>query len=156
PDLVNGARQRLETYLGRNDDRIRQQWQGEADRWQKLVLQTRQKKRDRTFALAAAHFIQVQVQPHRVGERVDADGLVQLAEQAQKACPCRATQDTLINALLFRAHRQLVESDPSYKKLAERVQRVIDATHLLGVVLTEEGMPRQAALDNADLKRTCV
>src|SRR5439155_3805942 len=87
------------------------------------------------------------------GEPIDADRVVKLAEEAYAAQASRMTTEKLKDALLYRAHRQLIERDAEYKKMAERARRSLDPSSLVALALTREGPAKALALANADVVR---
>jgi hypothetical protein len=84
---------------------------------------------------------------------VDHDALVKLAEEAHKAAPSSATRGTLELALLARASRTLAAKEPEYAAMAKKAKRSLGTTDLVAVALWRDGKPRQAALENDDVKR---
>jgi hypothetical protein len=88
-----------------------------------------------------------------LGVAFDADELVRLAEEAQKAAPSAGTRSTLQTALLARASKALAAQEPEYAAMADKVRRALSSSHLIAVALAREGKPRVAALANADVKR---
>jgi hypothetical protein len=152
-DLSDLIGQRLDFYAGKKDAQLQKELAGQVRHWEKPYAQLAGGSRGPTFALVADLLSRLLIDSAEVGTTVDADRVVRLAEEAHAAAPSRATQNALISALLFRAHRQLIEQEPAYNQLATRVRRALNADYLLAVVLSREGKLRQAALANKDVRR---
>lgn len=105
----------------------------------------------RTFAVAVGRLARAKAAAWVVGGPVDADALVQLAEEAHAAAPSAGTEGTLQLALLMRAHLALAAADPGYAKLAEKTRRSLGPA---AVYYALAGGPlRDKVAANPDVKR---
>ncbi|MBI1917931.1 MAG: hypothetical protein HYS12_24825 [Planctomycetes bacterium] len=152
-DLSHSVRESLDLYAGKKDAQRKGEMAGQTPRWEKRYDRLAKGSRGPTFALAADTLVRLLIDSEMIGVDVDADRVVRRAEEAHLAAPSRATQGTLVRALLFRAHRQLAGQEPEYNKMATRVRRALDPNYLLAVALSQGGKPRDAALANKDVRR---
>src|SRR5262249_48243197 len=111
--------------------------------------------RGATFAVAAVSLSEALTSREQMGENVDANQVVRLAEEAHAAAPSRATQSALVTAILFHAHQQLVKQEPDYAKMASRARRSLSPSYLIAVAISEGGKLRDAVLANKDVRRAC-
>jgi hypothetical protein len=147
------VRLHLNRYSGRGDDQRKQERKRVIERWEKMADEMRRKKKERSLAAALSNLIHAMLAGEKLGEPIDADRLVKLAEEAYAAHACRTTTEKLKDALLYRAHRQLIERDEEYRKMAERARRSLEPSYLVAVALTRDGSARALALANADVVR---
>ena len=105
---------------GSTDGRLRQEQKQLLERSEKQLKDIRTNKPGRTFAVAAARVERARLMSEALGDPVDGDALVRLAEEALKASDSRGTRDTLVNALLHRARKRLIGTQPAYATLAKR------------------------------------
>ncbi len=87
------------------------------------------------------------------GIDVDDDELVQLAESAVAANSSDATEDTLLEALLFRASRRLARENAEYAKMVELGGRSVGHGHLVTVAASGAGPLRDVTLASPDVQR---
>ncbi|QJX01042.1 tetratricopeptide repeat protein [Frigoriglobus tundricola] len=104
-----------------------------------------------TFAMAVGRYVRAKTVAWALGQPVDADELVTLAEEAH-ATPSAGSESTLTAALGLRAHLALAREDKAYAARAERTKRSF-GTSLLYFVLAGDGPTRAAGAKNADVKR---
>ncbi|VTR92417.1 hypothetical protein : Uncharacterized protein OS=Cystobacter violaceus Cb vi76 GN=Q664_07235 PE=4 SV=1 [Gemmata massiliana] len=109
----------------------------------------------RTFAVAVGRYVRAKSAAWLLGQPVDADELVKLADEAHTAAPSAGAESTLQTALTLRAHLALIRDDAGYAAMAKRTHRSF-ATSLVGYSLTVDGPHRAKALQNADVKRLAV
>jgi hypothetical protein len=145
----------LDLYLGKYEEEQKRERKRIVGAREKLVEEMRKKKTRRGFAVAATGLCKSLLNGETLGERIDAEHVVRLAEEARAACDCMATAEILMSALLHRAHTQLIEREQEYKQLAKRARRSLDSSHLIAVALSREGKAREAALAHPDVKRAC-
>src|SRR5262249_12034698 len=80
--------------------------------------------------------------------------MVAAAEEAHQAFPSRGTQTARIDALLGRAHQQLIKQNPAYAELARKHQRGLGTHYLIAFALGQEGPMQEACKKNADVARS--
>jgi len=105
-----------------------------------------------TFAVAVGRYVHAKLDGWPLGEPVDADELVRLAEEAHAAAPSDGTEALLRSALLHRAHVTLMKADDGYKARADRTKRSV-GSHLIYHVLATDGPERAKVAANPDVKR---
>ncbi len=154
-DQSEAIKARLDFYAGTQDARIKLNRQALLDRCEKLIEEMRKKKKDRSLAVALSSLVHATLSGEAVEEKIDADRVVKLAEEASTIHPSRATSERLVEALLYRAHRRLLERDANYKKMAERTRRSLDSSHLIALALTRDGSAKALAAADADVLRVC-
>lgn len=142
----------VEMMTARYGTQRREEFQAARARWEKLEAE-RKKTPDRAYALAASGLAMNLLQGARLGESIDLDRPLKLAEQAHQLAPSRATQEGLIAILLHRVERQLRERDAEYRTQTEGFVRVLDPMHLIGLALSHKGPVREMAIANPDFKR---
>ncbi len=141
----------LDYWAGRKDDKYRTDMKKALARQQKTLPAARAKK-GATFAVAAVGLMNQQMGLAALGEKVDADALVALAEEADGLAPSDATRSALIEALVFRAHLALARTDAGYAAAAKKTARSLGAM-LVSWVLGAGGDLCDRALANADVRR---
>jgi tetratricopeptide (TPR) repeat protein len=152
-DLADQAQEERESLAGKKDAQNRKAWQAASRRAAATLRAARQRPRGTTLAVAADTLAQYQSRLALLGESVDADEVVRLAEEAHGAAPSQATRSSLMGALLFRGDRSLVRREPAYAAMSARAMRSLGPTYLIAVALSREGKPRQAALTDKDVQR---
>jgi hypothetical protein len=155
-NLSDSIQAQLDRLAGSADARLRQEQKLLLERSEKRLKDIRSNKPGRTFAVAAARVERARLMSEALGDPTDGDSLVRLAEEALKASDSRGTRDTLVNALLHRAHKRLTDKQPAYAALAKRCRYALDSAHLIAFALSE-GAPelQQAVKNDPDVKRTC-
>ncbi len=151
-DLTDSTREQLEFFARKKDAKVREERKARTERWEKHY-QRFQKERSVTFAVVAVTLAKALIDREEIGEEVDADRVVRLAEEAHAAAPSVATHNFLVSALLFRAHRQFTRQEPEYHKRATQARRALDPDYLLAVALSQGGRLREAVLANKDVRR---
>ena len=152
-DLQDSQRETLERLAGKKDAKLRKEIQAAIARYEKIVQQARQAPGGPTLAVACTHLASQKIELAALGQRVDADRVVALAEEANAAAPSSATQAGLIKALLFRADQALTRDQPEYAAMASRCRRSLGPSYLIAAALSREGKLREAAPANADVRR---
>ena len=132
-------------FTGRRDDEIRKRATAEIARAEAALEAARAKKRDLTFAVAAATVVHKRITGYPLGLDTDRDAIVSGAEQAYAAAPAHAVRSTLIGALLFRAGGRLAHSQPAYAKLEAKARRSAGDAALIGFALGGDSALREAA-----------
>jgi Flp pilus assembly protein TadD len=148
-DLREKSRKYLE---GKDDARLIRELPGRVANAARRVEATRGEG-GVTFAVAAGTLYGLRCQQLLLGQKVDADALVKLAEEAHKAAPSSTTSSYLEGALLTRVHLALTAQVPDYAAMAKRTRRSMGAPDLVVVALGREGKTREAVLANPDFKR---
>jgi predicted negative regulator of RcsB-dependent stress response len=113
----------------------------------------RARKRDLTFAVAAANLAKARMDGYHAGLEADADAIVALAEEAHAAAPSYQTRHSLAACLLFRAGRRLAHAQPAYARMAERTRLSTSDRFLIGVAVNGEDPLRAAARQDSDVRR---
>jgi tetratricopeptide (TPR) repeat protein len=111
------------------------------------------RRRDLTFAVAAAGLANGRMSGHHAGVETDADAVVSPAEEAHAAAPSYQTRGVLVDALLFRAGRRLARAQPAYARMAEKTRQSTTDADLIGVALNGEDPLRDAARQDPDVRR---
>jgi tetratricopeptide (TPR) repeat protein len=155
-DLADSTRETLEYLRGKKDAQLQQEFKASIDRHEKQVAETRDMPNKATFAVAATHLVYNLTALDYLGQQVDPNRIVRLAEEAHTAAPSRATHGCLIGALLFRAHRALTEKVPTYAALAARTKRSVGTGYLVAVALSWEGPVQATAQSHPDVQRAVL
>jgi tetratricopeptide (TPR) repeat protein len=148
-DLSGTIRAARDYHAGKDDTRLKEQLKAEIKHWEGRYTALAREPRGTTFAVVATRLASALTRGDQLGEEVDAARLVRLAEEAHAAAPSRATREALIDALLFRAHRQLIIAKPAYARMAMRARRSLRPRNLVALVLsgkeelckTAQGLP---------------
>lgn len=88
-----------------------------------------------------------------LGQEIDMDRMVQLAEQAHEAAPSSATSNTLIGALMTRAHHALLSERPGYAELADEFGRSLTGDNILLFALSRGDDLSKLIVANDDVQR---
>lgn len=153
PDLDDANRRLLDYYAGARDAEVRAELAGNVRRWEVEYERLRGGRRGPTFAVAAATLANYLAEYATLGEGVDADRVVRLAEEAHAAAPSEKTAGQLANALLLRAHRRAARAAPEYVRVTERGQRTLTPGYLVVVALSRGGKPAALLAADADVRR---
>ncbi len=140
-------------FAGSRDDEIKKRTAAAIARGEAALQAARARKRDLTFAVAAANLAQHRIMGYPVGLDPDRDAIVALAEDAYKAVPAHKVRGALIGALLFRAGGRLMKYQPAYAKLEARTRRSAGDAILIGVALGRDPVLRDAASKDPDVLR---
>ncbi|MCI0380106.1 MAG: hypothetical protein L0215_21185 [Gemmataceae bacterium] len=141
-----------ETYQGKNDEKMRKDLTVARPRIE-ARLEAARKSGGATFAAAALAFLNMEKNGDRLGMTSNADALVELAQEVRKAAPSRGASDLLMAALLFRAHRNLLKSEPAYAAIAEKGRRSLHPNYLIAWALNQPGPQQKAILSNTDVRQ---
>jgi len=152
-DLTEARRRTLDFYAGTDDPKRRRESEASIERFEKLVNITRGQSPGATFAVAATYLATARMAVDILGISPDADDIVALVEEAHAVAPSSATRRTLVAALLFRAGQTLARQDAAYAEMASRAGRSLAPIYLVAVALTRPDEQRDAALNNADVRR---
>ncbi len=151
-DLTDYTREMRESFAGKKEDRARSTLQAGIPRLEADV-QTLRTKKDRTFAVAAMQLVHTRLSLDQLGEKVDLDVQIALAQEAYDAAPSRATRGALYAVLFQRAGKALAKEQPAYRALAEKVRRSLSPTYLIAFLLGNDGPLGDAAAKNPDVQR---
>jgi hypothetical protein len=88
-----------------------------------------------------------------IGEPVDCDQLVQLADEAHTAAPSAGTRSVLTAALLTRASVTCAQGSPAYARHADRYCRSLGPSYLIPVLMSGDTELRKLLLEDADVQR---
>ena len=118
----------------------------------KEVAKYRQSQQGAALAASVGECITNSVYLHDVSQ-VDANELVQLAEEAHATSPSLGSYSALLVALGFRADRTLAQSFPEYAVAAEAARRSLSPFTTVVLVLSLETELGAAARQNPDVLR---
>ena len=150
-DLGDDARRYREYLAGKDEAKKLEEARAHITRTTEALAAARALDK-RTFAVAVGRYVRAKNAAWVLGQTVDADELVKLADEAHTAAPSAGTEATLQAALTLRAHLALIRDDAGYAAMAKRTQRSF-ATSLVAYSLTVDGPHRAKAIQNADVKR---
>jgi hypothetical protein len=150
-DLKDASRETLDYFQGKKDEKTRQDLKKARGRLEAVLVEAR-KVGGATFAAAAGGLLRQRIAESFLGDAVDADAAVALAEEAHRAAPSRGTQGLLMSATELRAHQALVRANPEYAALAEKTRRSLGPA-LLSYVLGKGGPLAKEALAQPDVQK---
>ncbi|MCA9269636.1 MAG: hypothetical protein KDA41_14240, partial [Planctomycetales bacterium] len=101
PDVSDEVKRNRDIAAGVDLDRYLREQRENVIQYAEVVA-ARRTQRDRTFALAGSRLSDQKIGLAALGEAIDADEIVRLAEEAYECSTSSATQQDLIHALLFR------------------------------------------------------
>lgn len=152
-DLSRELKDAEERKSGANEQTRRSMYVSYASKFAGIASQARSHGRDATLAYALDHLAQIRLHLHSLGEEVDLDGVVALAEEADAASASEGTRSTLISALLSRADDRLAASNPGYAEVREKTRRTLEASYRMAAALSGDGPLAQAAASLPDAIR---
>ncbi len=155
-DLAAGAHSLAEAIAGRDRDKRLAAAQAKAKRFEAILGQPGFSDRGPTFAAAAIELIEARLAGWHLGQAVDADACVRLAEQAHAAAESAATWRALIKCLVFRAGERLAASDGEYATLVKTHRTFLSHRHLLPVAMARSTAARGAMAADADFVRAAA
>ena len=79
--------------------------------------------------------------------------MLALAEEADKAASSVGTQTLLQNALMFRAHNDLVKKEAAYADAALKYRRSLGPHYLMALLLSMDNPAKNACKENADIRK---
>ncbi len=153
-DNADTVKRTLEAYQGKNIDQHLKDLQNSMDTHAKHVVEAR-KIGGVTLAVALGRLHRDKAGLFAYGKH-DAADLVEHAEEAIKAAPSRATQGLLIEALLIRAHHDLLKKDAAYAAMSKDALRTLGASYLIAAALTRDGTAQKACLANQDVQSAAL
>ncbi len=130
-----------------------ERWERDVEHYGKLVAEFRDAGRQADFALAARALNRLRMQPAVDDTPIDADAIVDLAEQADANRSTYTTKMALVEALAFRGNRTLGANDSEWAAQCRECQRLFDARTLAAIALNRSGPLGTAARENPDLQR---
>jgi hypothetical protein len=151
-DLERFNRETLEMYQGKKEPKQRIEHKARVARRRK-ALEDARKVGGATRAAAAAELALELSRADGLGLPLDADELVRLADEAERAAPSRGTRTELVGSLLTRAGRTLTASDKTYAAWVAKSRRALGHGTLLALALTKGGKLAGAVSKNADMRR---
>jgi tetratricopeptide (TPR) repeat protein len=156
PDLKDLIEEMQRYARGERDKEIRTQSKRRtaqarqlAEEWRK---QPASERRSRSLAGALDAEASAILGAAPIGEKVDWDAVVKLAEQALAEHRCSATHRGLIAALVCRASAQLERAQPKYKAFAAAGRRSLSPYELVLVAL-ERPMLQELVAKHPDIRR---
>jgi predicted metal-dependent HD superfamily phosphohydrolase len=153
-DLADETTMYQDYYTGRKDAEWRSRENAQRTRAEQGLEAARSRGRDLTFAVAAGDLVKLRVQMGVIGETLDPDALVALAEEADAAASSESSRNMLIGALMSRANAALARSYPDYAKLANTTSRSVSDFDRVAFAVSSGSEPlRTTVLGNADVGR---
>lgn len=141
-----------EYIQGKNLDKVRRSQRVSADRMRKAIQKMKVRK-DATFALACAEFSGDLIALGTLGDRVDPDEIVRLADDGHNAAPSSATRHSLISALAFRALNSLAAKSPALAGAVKKHRRTMGPRYLLAALARHHETARAHLKNDPDVKR---
>jgi tetratricopeptide (TPR) repeat protein len=152
-DLSDVRRRTLDFYSGKEDARLRKEFETRAQRYEAIVKEGPKPGKETTFAVAACSLVRARMTLDMMSVPFDPDALVKLAEQAHKAAPSQATTSSLLGAWLARAARRLEQQEPDYAALSTKARRSLGSSYLVAIALDQEGKLSEAVRADPDVRR---
>jgi hypothetical protein len=110
-------------------------------------------KGGRTLSVALDQQCEAMITQDMLQGGIDPEKVIALAEEAQQACPSANTTGDLVAAYLFRATRNLCQSDPAFAAFHAKYRRSLGGSYLLVAAAGEAGPLQQAVLQNVDARK---
>ncbi len=151
-DLDNVHRQLREYYSGESDPKRKAEAEGVLTGYRKAVEATRAAGGP-TFAVAVERVVRREALLYMIGETIDYDRLVQLAEEAHSTAPSSGTYGVLNAALLTRASATCTQGNSTYAEYAKQYRRSLGPAHLIALLMSSDEKSRKLLLENADVQR---
>jgi tetratricopeptide (TPR) repeat protein len=140
-------------YAGGRKDEMRSRATTAIARSETALKAARARKRDLTFAVAAATLAGNRISGFASGLEADPDAIVSLAEEAHSVAPSYRTRGILMGGLSFRAGRRLARSQPAYARMADKTRMSTSDTLLVCIALNGDNPLRDAARQDPDIRR---
>jgi tetratricopeptide (TPR) repeat protein len=152
-DLADYRRHTFDHLQGKDDEKVRADLASALPRIQEQ-LQMARKVGGPTLAVALGDLVAIRIAADWLGDAVDANEVVALAEEAHQAAPSRGSEGLKQSAWLLRAHQTLSKQEPFYAKFAAQARRSVSSAHAIAIALSPESPVRDACRANADVQRT--
>ncbi len=149
---TEAIRRTLQGYQESEPDAA-ERWERDVQHFGELVAEFRDSGQHADFALAARALNRLRMQPAVDDAPIDADAIVDLAEEADTNRSTYTTMMALVEALSFRGNRTLGDNDPDWAALCGECQRLYDARTLAAIALNRSGPLGTAARENPDMQR---
>jgi hypothetical protein len=116
-----------------------------------VLRQPALQRKPATFAVAAGHWVDVQIALARWGQPIDAEAVVRMARRAHAGHPSAGTHSMLMNALEMRAAQRLMKGNAAFANAVAKHGRSIDLSTLMSMHIDEDPEFRRLALADTDL-----
>jgi hypothetical protein len=153
PDPGDAIRVAREHYAKTSDPRERKSMLAQVEQGRKARAAARAAG-GRTRALAAGYLAQQLVNQTYFGLAVDADEVVNVAEEADRAAASEATRRLLADALMLRAARSIAASRPAFTEAVECSCRALRPDYRIAAAMDLGDEVKAAILANADVRRS--
>ncbi len=150
-DLAHQTEEYRDFLAGKSDDKKRAELTQLLTRCRESLAAAGGKK-GATYAAAVGDYVRAELAASMIGEPVDADELVTLAERADAATHSDGSATTLRTALAYRAHARLTRSVPDYGAAARATARSL-GLNLLDFVLAGGGPLAEKVSADPDVRR---
>ncbi len=150
-DLVQEMQSYRDAISGKNDAKTLEDFNKGSSRVRETLEAARAKKGP-TYAIAVNAYILMKMGAYALGQIVDADELVKLADEAYALAPSEGASGTQYLALGLRAHIALIKESPEYAAFAKKYHRTL-STYAMNIVLAEGGPLAAKVATNPDVKR---
>ncbi|MEX0703863.1 MAG: hypothetical protein WD069_17320 [Planctomycetales bacterium] len=151
-DLADSVRERVAFYRGEKDAQIAQQLATHRKQFEQALAESRGTA-PRIFAFAASYLVMYAVAEGYLGQSIDGDRLVSLAEEGHAAAPSVATYNVLATALGLRAIESLGREHSEFQATVERTRRSLSPLALAAIACSDEGPLGEAARKHPDIIR---
>jgi hypothetical protein len=151
-DTASIKKHTLDYIQGRDLDKTRRKERVGVARMRKAIARLKGRK-DATFALACSRLSSGLMSLGMIGDRVDADEVVRLAEDAYQAAPSSGTRKGLITALAFRALTSASGKDPALAKKVRKHLRTVGVLYLFAALLRHDDAARIKLQTHPDVER---
>jgi hypothetical protein len=154
PDFSDEIRRMQKLYDGSDDDTLRKDLDATVARAE-ATLPAAKTKGGVTFAVAATTLANRLMAASVLRGKVDANRVVELAEQAHASAPSRATNSALVGAFCFRASHSLAGKQPAYADMLTKANRSLGHAYMLALGVARGGALKDAVLAEPDVQR-CI
>jgi tetratricopeptide (TPR) repeat protein len=149
-DLRASKTEIVDFITGKRDARLLEETKAALERRTQILTEAR-KIGKITLAVAADQLVDTKIESVLMGQNVDAEEMLKLAEEADKAQSSSGTRSTLSAALLHRIHRRLVTTNAEYAAIAEKTKRTLGSSVIYWALHEEDW--RKILLADPEMKR---
>ncbi|MBI1373693.1 MAG: tetratricopeptide repeat protein [Phycisphaera sp.] len=151
-DMVDARKLAQSYHAGERDKQMLAEARESSDRLMRAVKATASVG-GATHALAVSTLVEHRMTLVSLGQAVDADETVKLAETAYAAAPSNGSRYTLVHALLLRAAQNLTRIDASFGQMVNQYRRSLGVMYLIPVAMERGGALAQAVSTHPDVRR---
>jgi len=152
-DLETNIQEKMKYYNKEDDKKYFSRLNRSIDHNSTLLKRIDQKKDPVTYSVVLDKYVDNKMTLARMGQKVDIDNVVSLAQKAYRVSPSVKTRSTLTKALFLRASERFAKNNQAYRGMLNRSQRALTHQELITIALDSNILDSGRVINNRDFKR---